>query len=65
MQIISMRPAWLGSFWDYYRLILAIGTFIADFVVNIAPVIILVGIVKDNISSPTGDRYNGGFDRCC
>ena len=22
---------WLGSFWDYYRLILAIGTFIADF----------------------------------
>ncbi|GAL94305.1 MAG: hypothetical protein O9276_04165 [Microcystis sp. LE17-20A] len=51
-----MRPAWLGSFWDYYRLILAIGTFIADFVVNIAPVIILVGIVKDNISSPTGDR---------
>ena len=54
-----MRPAWLGSFCDYYRLILAIGTFIADFGVSIAPVIILVGIVKDNISSPTGDRMKG------
>lgn len=58
MQIISMRPAWLGSFGDYYRLILAIGTFIADFVVNIAPVIVLVGIVKDNIFS-AGDRMKG------
>lgn len=53
-----MRPAWLGSFGDYYRLILAIGTFIADFVVNIAPVIVLVGIVKDNIFS-AGDRMKG------